>query len=235
MLKLSVWCTHKAPGWPAGTGIWLLFQKSQAIALGRIPPWFSDWPTCASMESGGGEPAVRGLRWYCIMLIWGALPCVALAQKEQRQPLSDAQIEKIREAGIDPSERIRLYTQFLDERADTIKGLTNRAKSSARSRRIDDELQDFTALLDELGSNLDQYSERKADLRPALKKLNESAPRWVGILKALPGEQGFDESRKEAIEAGEDMADDAKRIESEQIAYFNEHKDEKGQQRAEPK
>jgi hypothetical protein len=170
-----------------------------------------------------------------MLAICTVMPLAVMAQKQERQPLSDAQIEKIREAGIDPGERIRLYTQFLDERADTIKGLTNRIKSGSRAKRLDDELQDFTALLDELGSNLDQYSERKADMRSGLKKLTESAPRWVGVLKALPGEQGFDEARKEAIEASQDIADDAKRMEAEQIAYFNEHKDERGQERAEPK
>jgi hypothetical protein len=161
--------------------------------------------------------------------------CAASAQKEQRQPLSEAQVEKIREAGIDPNERINLYAQFLDEHAKTIKGLTSRAKSGSRAKRLDDELLDFTALMDELGSNLDQYSERNADMRPALKKLNDLAPKWVGILKALPGEPGFDEARKEAIESGDDIADEARRLLSEQTEYFLTHKEEKGQERAEPK
>jgi hypothetical protein len=159
----------------------------------------------------------------------------AVAQKEQRQPLSESQVEKIREAGIDPDERIKLYTQFLDEHADTIKGLTNRAKSGARLKRLDDELLDFTALLDELGSNLDQYSERKADMRIALKKLNDLAPKWQTILKTLPGEPGFDEARKEALEAWDDLSDQSKRLFAEQSEYFATHKDEKGQERAEPK
>jgi hypothetical protein len=157
------------------------------------------------------------------------------AQKEKRQPLTEAQIELIRDAGVDPSLRITLYTKFLNEHADVIKSLTNRAKSSARARHLDDELLDFTALLDELGDNLDQYADRKADLRPALKPLTEAAPRWLGILRALAGEPGFDEARKEAIESGEDLADQAKRILSEQTEYFTLHKDEKGQERAEPK
>ena len=183
-------------------------------------------------EEGG---TVRSLGWVLIVLCCMGAPGMAEGQKEKRQPLSEAQIEKIREAGIDPTGRINLYTQFLEERAGTIKGLTNRAKSNARSKRLDDELQDFTALLDELGSNLDQYSERKADMRPALKKLSEAAPGWVGIFKALAGEAGFDEARKEAIEASEDIADDSKRLLSEQTQYFLTHKEEKGQQRAEPK
>lgn len=169
-------------------------------------------------------------------MLVGVFICTLLpAQSEKRQPLSDAQIEKIREAGIYPSERIRLYTQFLDERADTIKGLTNRAKSAARGKRLDDELLDFTALIDELSSNLDQYSDRKADLRPGLKKLNESCPKWLTILRALPGEPDFDEARKEAIEACDDLGQDTKRILDEQTAYFETHKDAKGQEREEPK
>ncbi len=157
------------------------------------------------------------------------------AQKEKREPLTEPQIEAIREAGIDPIERVKLYTKYLDEHAETIKGLTNRAKGLARAKRLDDELQDFTALMDELGSNLDLYSDRHADIRKSLKPLTEATPRWLGILRALPGEQGFDLARKEAIESGEDLADQAKRLLTEQTDYFLAHKDEQGQDRAEPK
>ena len=157
------------------------------------------------------------------------------AQKDQRQPLTENQIEQIREAGIDPDLRISLYTKFLNEHADVIKGLTNRAKSRSRSQRVDDELQDFTALMDELGSNLDQYGDRKADLRKSLKDLNEACPKWLTILKALPGEPAFDVYRKEAIESGDDLSGQATRLLSEQTAYFLAHKEEKSQQRAEPK
>jgi hypothetical protein len=157
------------------------------------------------------------------------------AQKDKREPLTEAQVEQIREAGIYPSDRINLYTKFVTEHADTIKGLTNRGKSSARSRRLDEELQDLSALMDEMGSNLDVYTDRKADLRKSLKTLTESTQRWLSILRALPGESGFDLARKEAIEAGQDLADQATRLLSEQTEYFKLHKDEQGQERAEPK
>lgn len=178
---------------------------------------------------------MRSFRFLFPILTLLFLAPALQAQKEQRQPLTEAQIDKIREAGIYPDQRIELYTQFMNERADTIKSLTNRKQSPARAKRIDDELLDFTALSDELGSNLDQYTERKADIRISLKKLNEAAPRWQNILRTLAGEPTFDEARKEAIEAGEDLAADAKRMLDEQTAYFLEHKEEKGQERAEPR
>jgi hypothetical protein len=190
---------------------------------------------CASMKAVRGSMAIGSRFRLAVLVSLLLLAGGAAAQKEKRQTLSEAQIEKIREAGIYPDQRISLYTQFLDERADTIKGLTNRGKSAARAQRLDNELQDFTTLMDELGSNLDQYSERKADMRLSLKKLNDEAPKWQMILKALPGEPGFDVARKEALEAWDDLADQAKRLLTEQTEYFALHKDEKGQERAEPK
>jgi hypothetical protein len=158
-----------------------------------------------------------------------------LIQKDKREPLTEAQADQIAEAGIDPNARVALYTKFLNEHAEVIKSLTNRAKSEARARHLDNELQDFTALMDECGANLDVYSDRHADIRKALKPLTEDTAKWLGILRALAGEPSFDLARKEAIESGEDLADQAKRLLTEQTEYFNLHKDEQGQDRAEPK
>lgn len=167
-----------------------------------------------------------------LCLLWAGL---LYAQKEKREPLTGAQIEQIREAGIYPDDRVKLYTKFLDEHVEVIKGLTKRSKSAARSHRLDDELQDLTALMDEFGSNLDVYSDRKADIRKSLKPLPEAIQRWLTVLRALPGEPGFDLARKEAIESGEDLSDQATRLLGELTEYFKVHKDEAGQDRAEPK
>lgn len=162
------------------------------------------------------------------------LPALA-AQKEKREPLTQPQIDQIAEAGVNPNARIALYTKFIGEHADGIKALAKRASSDARSRRLSSELEDLTALMDELGENLDTYAERKADIRKSLKALNEALPSWQQILRALAGEPGFDLARKEAIESSEDLLGDAKRILVEQTAYFDAHKDEAGQDRWEPK
>jgi len=169
-----------------------------------------------------------------------ALFCLLLsaplaAQQQKREPLTEKQQDQIEEAGIDPVARVDLYVKFLNESSDTIKGLIPRAKSTARIRRIDDELLDFAALMDELGDNLDVYSGRKADLRKSLKGLSESIQRWQGVLRDLPSEPGFELSLKEAIDSVNDLADQTKEITADQEAYFKAHPDEKGQDRAEPK
>ena len=182
-----------------------------------------------------GVPTVRPSRFFLVVILVLVCGASSPAQKEKPEPLTGPQIEEIREAGIDPDQRVSLYTKFINERAETIKGLTARAKSGGRAQRLDGELQNLTALMDELGTNLDVYSERKSDIRKALKNLNEATPRWLGILRTLAGAPGFELARKEAIESGQDLAEQGKRLLTEQTDYFNAHKDEQGQERAEPK
>jgi hypothetical protein len=165
----------------------------------------------------------------------GPAPAQDSAKDNHHDPLTEAQVEKIREAGIDPDERIRLYTEFTNEHVGVVKSLLNRGKSEARAHKLDSELHDVSTLMDELGANLDQYSDRHADMRRALRTLADESRNWLVTLRALAGEPPFDLSRKEAIEAGEDLADEAQRLLNEETAYFQAHKDEKGQQRAEPK
>lgn len=174
------------------------------------------------------------MRWFSVAVLCLVMAVPSFAQKVKREPLTEAQIEKIAEAGIDPDARIALYTQYLNEHADAIKALANRKVSDARATRLNDALLDFTALMDELGDNLDTFSERKADIRKSLDKLTEATPRWQSILKALAGEPTFSLARKEAIESGQDLSDQAKRLLSEQTDYFKQHPDEAGQDRVEP-
>ena len=107
----------------------------------------------------------------CSLLLHSSAPRRATGKARAAHREQQDQIE---EAGIDPVARVDFYVKFINEYCDTIKGLIPRAKSSARTSRIDDELQDFSALMDELGDNLDVFSQRKADLRKSLKGLNES-------------------------------------------------------------
>jgi hypothetical protein len=178
---------------------------------------------------------MRGQRLSLLGIVSLILAVPVGAQREHRQPLTEVQVDKIREAGIDPDSRIKLYAQFVGEHVDAIKGLTPRAHSGARSKRLDNELQDLTALMDELGENLDQYGARRADLLKSLKGLTDASKLWMVALNALPSEPGFELSRKEAIDSGKDLADQAEQMLKEQTAYFDLHKDEKGQDRAEPK
>jgi hypothetical protein len=157
-----------------------------------------------------------------------------LAQELKNDPLTKEETEKIKMLGIEPNRRIGYIVDILNDRAKSIQDLTKRAPTPARDSLLDTKLQNFTAIMDELGDNMDEYGDRKADLRGSLKTLNDSTPRWMTILHSLAGTPAFDVSRKEAIESLEDLTDQGQRLLAEQEAYFKAHPKEKGQQRAEP-
>lgn len=157
-----------------------------------------------------------------------------LAQRQTRDPLTPDQAQQIASAGIDPPGRVRLYTKFLNEHADAIKGLARRADTPARNNRLASELEDFADLMDELGSNLDVYSDRKSDIRKALKPLDDSIQQWQQMLHDLPSESAFDLARTDAMDSSNDLADQAKQMTHDQDVYFEEHKDQQGQERAVP-
>jgi homospermidine synthase len=155
-------------------------------------------------------------------------------QRYVRDPLTPAQADQVAQAGIDPPERVHLYNKFLDEHAEEIKALAKRADTPARNNRLASDLEDFANLMDELGSNLDVYSDRKADIRKALKPLNESIQHWQAMLNGLPSESGFDLARTDALDSSNDLADQAKQMMQDQDKYFQEHKDQAGQERKLP-
>ncbi len=159
------------------------------------------------------------------------VPLALQAQRVKAANLNEKEIEEIRESAVFPAERVKIYTRLIEERANVIKSLTGRPRSSQRVLKLDNTLQDFTALMDEMGSNLDQYSDRHSDIRKGLKPLTEVMPRWLSILRTLPGESGFDLARKEAIESGEELSAQAIRLLHEQDEYFATHKDERDQER----
>lgn len=165
----------------------------------------------------------------CLALCFCGVVPVLYAQGNQPDPLTDAQQQAIAAAGIYPAKRIELYVKYLNDRADTIKSLIPR-REAARDRRMDDELQAFSSLVDELASNLDQYGGRKADLRPALKRLNKAIPRWQALLHSLPGDPAYQISRDLAAGSVSDLADQAKALTAAQFQYFKTHKKAKGQQ-----
>jgi hypothetical protein len=76
------------------------------------------------------------LRWKdlpmrtLVVVFCGLLLATSLhGQKKKREPLTEEQVEKIAEAGIDPNARLGLYTQYLNEHADAIKALAVRSKT----------------------------------------------------------------------------------------------------------
>lgn len=150
-----------------------------------------------------------------------------LHAQNQNDPLTEDEIQQIRDNAINPNERIKLYVKFIGQRLDGIRQLVADPKSQNRNAQIRDKLEEFTRLCDELQDNLDTYDSAHADIRKSLKDLVAATAKWPDALNAAPADPSYDFSHKTALEAAQSATDQAKQLSDEQEKYFQEHKDER--------
>lgn len=112
------------------------------------------------------------------------LPALALAQRH-RDPLTQAEIDQVRDTSWEPRLRLPLYVQFARTRLVKLEEVRNDPKSKDRAKQTHDLLDDFQLLYDELNDNIDTYVERKNDIRKPLKTILEADTEFQAKLRAL--------------------------------------------------
>lgn len=172
------------------------------------------------------------------LLVIGLGIFVLIAQgfaQSKKDPLTDKQIEEVREAGDQPVERIKLFVGYTDDRATELEGLYKERHAQNREVRTHDLLDEFTRLADDLQDNLDAYNQDHNDLRKALKVLTEKSAHWTTVLNGLPVNSEYDFVRKSAVDANQGVHDAATQMLAEQETYFAEKKkaDKEAEKKAE--
>jgi hypothetical protein len=161
-----------------------------------------------------------------------------LAQIGGREPLNEKEIDELREVAQEPDKRLKLMVQFARARLAAIEQLRGDPRFAAdRGARVHDLLEDFTRLVDEMGDNIDDYVDRKEDLRKALKLVIEGDTEFQLKLRTLK-EQGAGVGAKagsetgdysfvlqNAIEAVNLSLDDARKLIDEQEIAFKDAKE----------
>lgn len=119
-------------------------------------------------------------------LLLSSLAPGSSAQRRDRDPMTDAEIDQMREAADFPNKRIELMIRFARERLAMIDLLrTDSSSAATRPKQIHDLLQDFLALLDETDDNVDMYASHNADMRKGLKLLIEADSEWQLKLRQI--------------------------------------------------
>jgi hypothetical protein len=151
-------------------------------------------------------------------------PAPWTSAQEKNDPLTEDEVQQIRDNAIHPDERIRLYIKFIGERLDAIRQLAADRDAPNRAAQIRAKLEEFTNLCDEIQDNIDTYDSNHADIRKSLKDLVAVSSRWPEALNALPPDQNYDFSQKTALEAAQSANDEAKHISTTQDVFFDVHK-----------
>lgn len=124
---------------------------------------------------------------------WGKLARLVLAMsllstlwaQRRRDPLNPLEVDQLRDAAQEPSERLKLYIQFARTRLTALEQMRSDPKVTDRAQQTRARLQDFLDVYDELNDNIDTFVGRKADLRKPLKSVIEADTEFQAKLRAL--------------------------------------------------
>jgi chromosome segregation ATPase len=152
--------------------------------------------------------------------------------QHKRDPLSPLEIDKIRDAAQLPEERLKLYVEFARVRLDKVGQIRSDPKATDKDQQIQDALQDFLDIYDELNSNVDTFADRGADLRKALKPVIEADTEFGSKLRAFKSQVSSDrEATREydfllgsCLEATDGAAKDHRQLLAEQEETFKHKK-----------
>lgn len=120
--------------------------------------------------------------------VWVALLLAGVSgaqAQRHREPLTQREIDQIRDASWEPKQRLTLYVQFTRARLVKLEEMRNDPKTKDRPRQTHDMLDDFLLLYDELNDNIDTYVDRKDDIRKPLKVIIEADTEFQAKLRAL--------------------------------------------------
>lgn len=133
--------------------------------------------------SRGWRPHNRTTLCLALLLV---LPLLSsLSAQHRRDPLNPLEIDQLRDAMLDPEERLKLYVKFSRDRLTKLEQMRNDPKATERGRQTHDMLEDFLAVYDELNDNIDMYVGRKDDIRRPLKTIIEGDTEFQSKLRAL--------------------------------------------------
>ena len=136
----------------------------------------------------------------------------AIAQRQRPDYLSDAEADKIRDADT-PSERIKLYLSFAEDRLKKFDYELNRKVPEARrSEILNSLLNGYSGCVDDGSDQIDVAKEKQADIHDALKLMQTKYKAFLDQLemydKAGPEIDTYRDTLEDAIDGTKDALSD---------------------------
>ena len=161
--------------------------------------------------------------------------CSSLQAQRRRDPLNPLEIDKLRDAMLDPDQRLKLYVQFSRDRMTKLEQMRSDPKTTDRGRQTHDMLEDFLAVYDELNDNIDMYVGRKDDIRKPLKIVIEADTEFQAKLRAIKNSANTSAAEAsqyeflltDALDTVDSSADDHRKTVAEVEEYVKKKKKQK--------
>jgi hypothetical protein len=166
---------------------------------------------------------IPGAMLVIASLLTAAPAGLANAEPQKKEYLSEAEADKIREAGA-PGPRILLFTTFASDR---IKKLQYEfahfdATDEKRTDRLNNLINAYTGCIDDAADLIDIGIEKQQDIRAGVKALQAGIKEFLPYLQGLAANglehETYRENLEDAIEATQDAAKDVDKASKEMSA-----------------
>ena len=165
---------------------------------------------------------------FLILLVSAMAPALEV---HRRDPLTDQEIEKIRDTAQLPEERLKLYVAFARTRLDKVQQTHADPQLADRAEQTRTALQEFLDVYDELNTNVDTFADRGSDLRKALKPVIEADTEFGAKIRAFKSSLGNSQEARDddfligsALDAVDSAAKDHRDLLAEQEVTFKNKK-----------
>ena len=138
------------------------------------------------------------IRATLLALLLFLISYVPAAAQRHSDPLTQTEIDQLRDTATEPEQRMKLYVEFARARLVAVERMRADPKVTDRGTKTHAGLEDFLSVYDELNDNLDNFVDRKSDLRKALKFVIQGDTEFQAKLRALKNDAGA--SKDEAKE-----------------------------------
>jgi hypothetical protein len=171
-----------------------------------------------------------------------ALLMVAALAGARRDPLTDPEVDQLRDTAQDADQRLKLYIGFARARLTKLEAARSDPKVADKAQATRDGLQDFVDVYDELNDNVDTFADRKSDLRKVMKIVIEADTEFQAKLRALKtsAESSKEETQRyqfvlnDALDAVDKSVEDHRQLQAEQLEYWKHHKPPKPMEQEAP-
>lgn len=133
-------------------------------------------------------------------------------QAQRKEYLTEEEQDLVRETGLDPVARIKLFLKFAADRWQKFQAAAASSETKDRSATLNDLLSAYTSCIDDTADTLDLNLGRRVDLRKAILAAREQLPGFLAQLeefkkKATPDVDLVHETLEDAIIATQEAID----------------------------
>lgn len=164
------------------------------------------------------------IAWVFVLIVALLAPSVSFARHlpralQKKEYLTESEADKIRDAET-PSERIRLFIAFADDRLKKFQyELTRKVAERRRSEILNGLLNGYVGCVDDAADQIAVAREKQADIRAALKLMKSKSLEFLDLLDKIdrrgPEFEMYKDTLEDAVEGTKDALSDIEKAEKE--------------------